>query len=307
MSALSLNVLNGAMQLDSIVSPVWNRGDSKCDARSRKKCPMVNSKELAKRRLLEQFKSISDSPVDDKGYVYKPEHNLISDLRIADFRDELQGGSGNELEWKFCAVHSSAALVVNTFGIWKNSAHTLELCGVAGFDKITFERKCPTGLKGTPPNIDLLAESQSTVIGIESKLTEHLALTQPKFSASYSRCNLPYVEDKWWKVLENNRNGAHQYLDVAQLIKHYIGLRNQKEFQGRNIILHYLFWEPENWGDKDTFIVHRREVRTFAEQVKNTSVRFMANSYPELWSKWEAKAELEEHLNNLRRRYLLTV
>ena len=268
---------------------------------------MINLRELVKRRLLEQFKSISDHPVDDKGYLDKPEHNLISDLRIADFRDELQGGSGHELEEKFRAVHSSAALVVNTFGIWKNSAHILELCGVAGFDKITFERKCPTGLRGAPPNIDLIVESQSTVIGIESKLTDHLDLARPKFRPSYNRDNLPYVEDKWWKVLENNRTGIRQYLDVAQLIKHYVGLRNQKEFQGRNIILYYLFWEPKNWSDKDAFITHRKEIRSFAEQVENTSIRFMANSYPELWYKWETKAELEEQLNNLRRRYLLTV
>ena len=68
-----------------------------------------------------------------------------------------------------------------------------------------------------------------------------------------------------------------------------------------------LAWEPKNWRDIAAFKIHREEIESFAEQVKNTSIRFKYNSYPELWSKWEAKPKLEEHLNNLRSRYLLTV
>ncbi len=186
----------------------------------------------------------------------------------------------------------------------------MELCGETGFGKITFEKQCHTVGSGKA-NLDLLAESQTTVIGIESKFTEHLVyeLHKKRFPPSYNGKNLPDVEEKWWTVIKNERKNEEkeirQYLYVAQLMKHCIGLR--KEFQDRNIILYYLFWEPKNWRDIAAFKIHREEIESFADQVKNTSIRFKYNSYPELWSKWEAKPKLEEHLNNLRSRYLLTV
>jgi hypothetical protein len=56
-----------------------------------------------------------------------------------DFESELNAGSGDELRNKFRAVHSSAALVVNTFAPFKKDPATLTLCGVQGFRSITFE------------------------------------------------------------------------------------------------------------------------------------------------------------------------
>ena len=38
----------------------------------------------------------------------------------------------------------------------------MQLCGISGFDQITFEKKCPTGLGrgGSGANLDLLAETR---------------------------------------------------------------------------------------------------------------------------------------------------
>jgi hypothetical protein len=111
---------------------------------------MRELKDLVYGRLWDQFRCVSDYSVNCAGYLGKAKYNLVSGLKIADFEDELQSEiikkqRGNKPP-RFYAVHSSAALVVNTFGIWKNSPHTLELCGKTGFEKITFEKQCPTGL-----------------------------------------------------------------------------------------------------------------------------------------------------------------
>ena len=88
---------------------------------------------------------------------------------------ELQDGSGNELKPrkhkasgkvsppKFDAIHSSSALVVNTFGRWKPDPKDLVICGRTGFTEIAFERKLKTGFRGVP-NLDLYLGNSGTVI-----------------------------------------------------------------------------------------------------------------------------------------------
>ena len=261
----------------------------------------------AKEKLIERFKNCSTNKVDGKGYVFQPEHNLIPGLTMEQFNDDLREGSGDELRKKFRAIHSSSALAVNTFARWKKDPRTLSLCGVHGFNNIQFEKKCPTGLGGTPPNLDLLAEADQVIIALESKLLEYLNPKKPTFTSSYSRTQLPHAEDKWWDLLEEMRGSEPLYLDIAQLIKHYLGLVNQPGYRRRKIILLYLFWEPENRKEFDIFKKHREQIAWFADQVENTAVTFSSRSYPELWKEWESENALADHLAHLRKRYCVTL
>ena len=66
-------------------------------------------------------------------YTSLPEDNLVTGVTREDFWDDLMEGDGNELldssksPAKFCAACSSSALVVNTFGPFRNSAGNLVL------------------------------------------------------------------------------------------------------------------------------------------------------------------------------------
>ena len=105
--------------------------------------------------------------------------------------DQLAAGSGQELSAdadagpKFCAAHSSSALAVNTFGAWIGREGFLTLAGRTGFTGLRFEAKFPTGLKGNPPNLDVVADSRSGVVAIESKCTEYLGKHVASFQPSY--------------------------------------------------------------------------------------------------------------------------
>ena len=270
---------------------------------------MKNLTARVKRKLWARFKEISDNQLNEHGYVSTPQENLLPGINLVDFQADFEQGSGNELHNKFLAVHSSSALVANTFAPWKKIPSDLFLCGESQFKEINFEKKCPTGLKGTPPNLDLFVRNENIIIGFESKLSEYLTPKIPKFSESYNRNNLPLIEDKWWEVLEDKRNGTEQYLDVAQLIKHYLGLRNLDDTQNCRKALLYLFWEPVNWKEIDVFVKHRQEIKEFAGQVKDTSIEFVFQSYPELWSEWENQIDLKyrDHLVNLCNRYVMSV
>jgi hypothetical protein len=275
---------------------------------------MSDALKQARKKLLERLKMCSPykDKVDEYGYMDLPEQNLIPGVSMEQIKEELKEGSGDELKKKFRAIHSSSALVVNTFAPFKDTPNNLTLFGIRGFRDIYFEKKLPTGLGGTPPNLDLFAENDQVIIGVESKFLEYLTPKIPFFPDSYKRTHLPLAEDKWWGLLEDMKKSNPLHLDAAQLIKHYLGLvnhneRNKKEYPNRKIFLVYLFWEPENWDEFDVFIKHREEIERFKDRVKDTSVTFADQSYPELWKEWEFQKELANHLMRLRGRYYVRI
>jgi hypothetical protein len=245
--------------------------------------------------------------VPDAGYVSCPEENLLSSVQLSDFYIDLEAGSGNELQKKFCALHSSSALAVNVFAKWKNNPSDLFLCEKKGFQSLTFEKKCPTGLGGTPPNLDVFLVNDNLLIAIESKFLEYLTPKKGFFSTSYTKENLPQSEKACWYLIDRIKEQPKQYLDAAQLVKHYFGLRNLPHTKDKEIVLLYLFWEPENWKDFDIFKRHRSEIKDFASYFDKLSVKFIYQSYPELWDEWEQHYKNTSHVSELRERYYLTI
>ncbi|MGD9783026.1 MAG: hypothetical protein AB7V14_12885 [Kiritimatiellia bacterium] len=267
----------------------------------------LSTAERAKKAIQRRFSEIAAEQLDDRGYAASSELNLLPGVRMEDVRADLAQGSGQELDGKFRAAHSSSALAVNAFGPWRKNPQALSLLGKTGFDFLQFEKQCPTGLGGIPPNLDLVVAGTDTVIGVESKFLEILAPKPPKFADSYSRENLPQMEPSWWYLMNALKAGPDQYLDAAQLVRHYLGLRNQPEFQGKKIVLLYVFWEPENWRDFPEYRRHREELAAFQEQVKDSAVTFIWTTYPELWDQWTALGLSPDHVKELRKRYGLSI
>ncbi len=269
--------------------------------------PAGSTADRARQAIRQRYNELSDGKLDDRGYAASAERNLVPGVRMDEIQADFAQGSGNELEGKFRAAHSSSALAANTFGPWRTSPQSLNLLGKTEFDFLQFEKQCPTGLGGIPPNLDLLVASPDVVIGVESKFLEFLAPKPPKFADSYTREALPQMEECWARLMDDLKAGPKQYLDAAQLVRHYLGLRNQPEFQDRNLVLLYLFWEPENWKDFPEYRQHREELAAFQEKVMDSDVTFTWMSYPKLWSLWEALGLFPDHVRDIRKRYGLTI
>jgi hypothetical protein len=79
----------------------------------------------------------------------------ISDLLIEGVRHEQLPDSIDRTRLR--SPHSATALTVNSFLRWQDATDQLPLAGWTGFDAVQFEVRCPTGLRGTPPHLDLLA------------------------------------------------------------------------------------------------------------------------------------------------------
>ena len=263
--------------------------------------------ERAKKAIRQRYNEISTQPLRENGYAAGPEWNLVPGVRLEDIQADFLQGSGNELEGKFCAAHSSSALAANTFGPWRNQPEKLNLLGMSGFTSFRFERQCPTGLGGIPPNLDFLVEGPEIVIGAESKFLEILTPKKPHFAASYKPENLPQMEKCWADWMEELKEGPEQFLDATQLVRHYLGLRNQPEFRGKKIILLYIFWEPENAMDFQEYRQHREELAVFESKVKKSEVTFVWMTYPQLWDQWESRGFYADPVREIRKRYLLSI
>lgn len=255
----------------------------------------------AKKALKDRF-SGRDTP-NAKGYVQSPNENLLSDIELNDVEPDLRAGAGDELRMKFCAVHSSAALAVNSFGYFKQRPQLLRLLGLDSFRPPTFERQCPTGLGGTPPNLDVWLQSDTNVVAVESKLLEYFTPKVAKYSKSYTRQRVN-AEDCWWSVLEDSKNRKEQHLDVGQLVKHYLGLRRFLSGSPQlRVTLFYVYWEPSNADDISICIKHREEIERLEQQVADSQIQFAALSYPTVWAEWTQVPGVETHARNLITRY----
>jgi hypothetical protein len=238
---------------------------------------------------------------DGLGYATRWEENLAEGLPLAPIISDLSAGAGSELDGKLRAAHSSAALVVNTFGPWRTDPTTLQIGEIRGFSGLKFEATCPTGLGGTPPHLDLIAGGEVPV-AIESKCTEWMEPKAAKFSTSYDRLNVSHGNSAWFEQIRHLRNQPSQYsfLDAAQLVKHALGLISM--YGSRSVNLVYLYWEPRNAEAWDDCRVHRSEAEDFALRVADSNIRLTPMTYKELWDEWET-VQPPLHLAYLRARY----
>jgi hypothetical protein len=239
------------------------------------------------------------------------------DLRS--FEADFRNAPGNELKangttpLKFCATYSSSALCANTFAIYKSDPPPLRLLGRSGFDSLRFEAACHTDLtrnhpRSTPPTLDTLVQTSETLIGIESECTEYLRekkQSKPRFSNSYEQ-----IEDQLeggWSIynLLKKEPTDFKFLDAAQLVKHFFGLRACTF--GKEKILLYLYWQPTNHALFKKFDRHRHEVVEVAELLKGSQLKFERISYHGMWAQWASDASpslpIQNHVARLRARY----
>lgn len=251
----------------------------------------------SKRELLRMQRSWAHSQglePDTRGYLAEVADNLFQPLSAAALAAFEEGG-GAELKdkphapAKMKALHSSAVLAVNFFDYWtdRDCVALLEALGI--HEPLAapprFEAKVPTGLTGNPPNLDVLLKLESgALIGIESKFTEWLSrkrsgreLFKPKYfedgAELWSRHGLPRCQS----LVADLVSGAEIYraLDVAQLLKHALGLAVNS---ASSFALYYLYYDlPCPASD-----THRKEVAAFGERV-GAELRFEALTYQELF------------------------
>lgn len=247
--------------------------------------------------------------IDGRGYVSSVDANLWRPLSETS-RDAFEKGSGSELKCKMRALHSSSALAVNFFDYWTIGDRTvleklLDLPSTP--NSMEFEAQFPTGLRGTPPNIDVLIILDSgQTVAIESKFTEWLirkSLRNPIFNPKY----FPAADGPWKRrgldacqsLAADIQIGRQQFLhfDAPQMLKHALGLATNLH---GSFSLWYIYFECR--GRESA--IHNAEIKMFADRV-GAEIGFKSLTYQYLFSRLERRATLvnSDYVEYLRRRY----
>lgn len=235
------------------------------------------------------------------GYVKNYKDNLLTGIEEKYFVDDLLKGSGNELDRKFKALWSSSALAVNNFVPIKMNLRDFSFLNYSEFTNAGFERKFPTGLNGTPPNLDFYLENQDVLIAFESKYLETFIKTKLKFAPSYF--TLKDVNKKLYDLINKYNNQEH-YLDIAQLIKHSLGLLKYKTQTKKEIILVYIYWEPINCENIVECKIHAIELKEFTQEIEIIKeIKFESIAYNSFWELFENNNKISSHIQLMREKY----
>ena len=235
---------------------------------------------------------------------------LPSDL----IRQRYATAPGNEIEsGKFQSPESSAALAANAFGYFIDKSEALPMLPVEGAlgwpaksVQLEVENRFPWR-GGRHPWLDVMIETSTALIGIESKRYEPFrAKGVPDLSDAYWR---PVWGDNmrgYCRLRDGLRDGTITFerLDAAQLFKHAFGLRTAVHRStgphGKRPVLVYLFAEPNVWpGGRpvaaEAIAAHRRDITTFKDIVDGDEVLFYALSYRELLDSWLEADDVRVH------------
>lgn len=255
------------------------------------------------------------------GYVPSNEDNLIDVFENwSEIKNELSNGSGSELNSKFNAVHSSSALCVNNFAPFKLYKDNISFLGFSNLIEATFEKKLPTSLGGTPPNLDFYLETQHDIIGIESKFLETLESKSPNKDNNLkpylkNESKLSYLPEGFIELIKQyDSDATKRQLDIAQLLKHSIGIIHRSKTKYKFIlnsmftkpILIYIYWQPYNWFNIDIYCNHESETIKLSEDIKKF-ITFIPISYLEFWKIYENDRRFSEHIGKMKERYLITI
>jgi hypothetical protein len=258
--------------------------------------------EKAVLNIIMHHKEIGMQP-DKKGHLKNVEDNLIEKFdNWIEIQDELLKGQGSELkekngEIKFLSVRSSCALCVNTFSLLKKLKEKI------GFNEASFEKKLFTGI--STPNLDFCLENNDIIIGIESKFTEIFTEKYPNdknnLEKYINRDELNYLPVGFEEVIKYYISLDRKlHLDVAQLIKHCIGLLKNKN--NRRARLLYVYWTPLNYNEFELYNKHFDEIIEFNFKI-NKYIDFRWSSYEDFWKNYEEDDLFRNHIQKLRERY----
>ncbi len=243
-------------------------------------------------------------------------------LNAALIEQAYRNSPGNEIDSeKIHSPESSAALVANTFGLFLD--HPEDLPALRGTDDLgwpalSVKLECCVRFPwngGRHPWLDVLIETDSHLIGVESKRFEPFrADKKASLSDAYWRPVWGQQMTPVEAVRDSLRSGDPSLdgLDASQLVKHMFGLRSESHRRKplKPAVLVYLYCEPDKWPgggaiDGNKRSVHTGSIERFAAKVAGAEVGFRHLTYQHLLESWTSSpnADQRRHSEAIRQRF----
>jgi len=227
-----------------------------------------------------------------------PEHAVGLDGRLRDWRDALVPGvdaravpRDARLRERLRSPLSGSALVVNSFLPWRGTAARLSLLGLEGFEELRFHVRCPAGIRGTPPYLDLLARGDGLLLGITATGFEYLTPPRTRLRRAYLEVSRRNGCRPWIALARALEAGELRFshVDVNALVRLAIGLSHS--FPNYRTTLAYLYLEPRGSRLPVAFHRHRAELAELAARLGDSEPHFGYASFTELWQGWRDGAQ----------------
>jgi len=241
------------------------------------------------------------------------------DGRLRHWQDALLPGIGSHLRRRIPELvdpqrlrqpERAPAFVVNSFIPWLERAGSLILDDRHGFDELCFGARCPTGIRGTPPQLDLLAIDGHRLVAVTAAAADYLLRRPPSLAAAYAGASFGADMAGWQALLDQLRAGGppFRHLDAAGIVKLAVGL--DRSFPQHDVSLLYLFWEPVGGERLAPFARHREEIDRVLAFTSGDRVGFAASTFADLWGRWlepPAHPAVPALVRALRQRYGVTM
>lgn len=241
------------------------------------------------------------------------------DGRLIDWRSSLLPATLNCLEDRHLTTldpgrrrvpEAGAVIALNSFLPWEQHSGDLRLADLSSVDKLTFDARCPTGVRGTPPHLDMIAARGQSIVAATARGPGYLGRRFAGLAAAYDSVEVPPAMRPWHEILpllrQSGRTFAH--VDAASLLKFALGLA--RTFPNHDLTLLYLYWEPSDAGQFEAFRRHRRELDDLSDRVEGSAVRLRSQTFGSLWNEWEEQPDkpwLRELVAQLRGRYDMAI
>ena len=201
------------------------------------------------------------------------------------------------------AAWSSTALTCSAFAAWRTRPEALTVGGLGPFADVRLEERLLIPHGGGTPNLDVALEAGAgALIGIESKLTEHLSPKPPRpWRPAYRRPSMAAeLRGGWSTTFADLLDGSWtpRHLDAAQLVRHALSLRG-----AHDLVL--VYWEPADGDELPETRAHREEVAELLDRIGDAPPRLHALPWSRLLDEWEPV--LPAHVAALRERYDVSV
>ncbi|MDT8434761.1 MAG: hypothetical protein RQ731_08415 [Anaerosomatales bacterium] len=273
--------------------------------------PPARKAAIARQREWASSRSIA---LDSAGYTLQLDDNLYQPLSAATCA-EFESADGSELgskggRGKMQALHSSSALGVNVFEHWRDT-DTAPLASALGIDSkivsVGFEHKYPTGLPGTPPNLDVVLELDTDgILAIESKYLEpygsrHTSTFKPQYFTGdeglWARHGMLRCQSFAERIAREDIR--FRWLNAAQLLKHALGLAVSAGVPWSLAYIWYRVPGPEGDG-------HAAEVEQFVSLVSGDPFLLIEATYQDLIDRIARQAgpEHADYLRYIQDRYM---
>ncbi len=185
--------------------------------------------------------------VDSRGYCATPEANLIDAVTRNHWeaaKTELEGGKGGELQGKFRAAYSSAALAVNTFVPMRAGVDVPGVGLISGIPRLEQERS--GGPRGYKPTLDVVVQGGALDLFVESKCREYLDSGEADFSVAWTKHAAEHLPDAAARAYGDLYAGTTTYdpVDAPQLLKDVLAADKTAREHGRHVVLLYAYGSP---------------------------------------------------------------